>query len=223
MTVSMVVDDREVHARQGTTLLDAFRSAGIEVPTLCFHDAVSPYAACRLCLVEVTAGKRTMLTASCMYPVTDGIVVQTSSERVMRARRMVAELLLARCPNVPEIRRIARNLGVTRTRFKERDETCVLCGLCVRGCEEIAGLGAITFANRGVHTELVSPFRIPSEICSGCTTCIYLCPTDAVRFGEIRIMESAHPLHHESEQAKCGLCAEYDMISEFRESPWVPS
>lgn len=191
--VRITVDGNEVKTREGLTLLDVFREIGVEVPTLCHHEAVSPYAACRLCLVEVTMEKRNMLAASCLYPVSDGLDVKTGSERVMRARRMVAELLLARSPNVPKIQEIAGDLGIHEPRFKMRDETCVLCGLCVRGCREIAGVGAIDFANRGVYIEMVTPFKIPSEVCVGCTTCIYLCPTDAIKLGEIRVLESLRP------------------------------
>ena len=188
--VKIIIDGKEVETREGLPLLDVFHRMGIKVPTLCFHESVSPYAACRLCLVEVTLGKRSMLAASCMYPVSEGVVVKTASERVLRARRMVAELLLARSPNVPRVREIAQELGVEVTRFPKKDEVCILCGLCVRGCREIAGIGAIDFASRGVYAEMVTPFNIPSEICVGCTTCIYLCPTDAIQLEEIRLMET---------------------------------
>ncbi len=187
----MIIDDKEVEARDGLTLLDVFRKIGVNVPTLCHHEAVSPYGACRLCLVEVTMGRRNMLAASCLYPVTEGIIVKTDSERVLRARRMVAELLLARSPNVPYIQQIAREQGITEPRFKKRDERCVLCGLCVRGCREIAGVGAIDFSNRGVYMEVVTSFKILSEACVGCTTCVYLCPTDAIWSGDIRELSFA--------------------------------
>ena len=189
--VKMTIDDQKVEAEEGLTLLDLFRRIGVSVPTLCHHEALSPYGACRLCVVEVTVGQRNMLTASCLYPVTDGAVVSTASERVLRARRMVAELLLARSPNVPYIREIASDLGVEASRFKKKDKICVLCGLCVRGCEEIAGVGVIDFANRGVYMEVTTPFKVASEVCVGCTTCVYLCPTDAIRLGDIRELSFA--------------------------------
>ena len=176
----MIIDDKEVEAQEGQTLLDVFRRIGIKIPTLCHHETVSDYGACRLCLVEVTAVRRSMLTASCLYPVTEGVVVKTASERGLRSRRMVAELLLARSPQVPHIQEIAREQGLEMSRFRKRDETCVLCGLCVRGCKEIAGVGAIDFSNRGVYMEVATPFKLPSDACVGCTTCVYLCPTDAI-------------------------------------------
>lgn len=221
--VTMIIDGREVEAREGLTLLDVFRQIGVKVPTLCHHEAVSPYAACRLCLVEVTIGKRTMLAASCLYPATDGVEVNTASERVLRARRMVAELLLARSPNVPKVQEIARDLGIDQPRFPKRDEQCVLCGLCVRGCREIAGVGAIDFASRGVYVELVTPFKIPSEVCVGCTICIYLCPTDAIRLGDIRILETPHIYEDAHDGTKCTLCTGDGMTAAFHEiEPAVP-
>lgn len=215
--VKMVIDDKEVEAREGLTLLDVFHRIGIKIPTLCFHEAVSPYAACRLCLVEISLGQRTMLAASCLYPVTEGAVVKTASERVLRARRMVAELLLARSPNVPRVKEIARDLGITEPRFTKKEERCILCGLCVRGCREIAGVGAIDFANRGVYTELVTPFKIPSEVCVGCTTCIYLCPTDAIQLGEIRVLETVHQFKENGQEMNCTTCTVSQMSPGFQE------
>ncbi|MFQ6674004.1 MAG: 2Fe-2S iron-sulfur cluster-binding protein [Fidelibacterota bacterium] len=213
--IKLTVDGQEVEAPEGLTLLDVFRQMGVRVPTLCHHEAVTPYAACRLCLVEVTMGKRNMLTASCLYPASDGILVETSSERVVRSRRMVAELLLARCPDVPRVRQIAEELGIEEPRFPERDETCVLCGLCVRGCREIAEVGAIDFANRGVHAELVTPFKLPSEVCVGCSTCVYLCPTGSIRLEEIRTLEAPHVFQEPVHGAKCTLCGEYGIDHQF--------
>lgn len=214
--VKMIIDDKEVEVREGLTLLDVFRNIGIKIPTLCHHESVSPYAACRLCLVEVTMGQRNMLAASCLYPVTDGVIVQTASERVLKARRMVAELLLARCPDVPKVQQIAQELGITEPRFRKKDETCVLCGLCVRGCWEIAGVGAIDIASRGVHAELVTPFNLPSEVCVGCTTCVYLCPTDAIKLDEIRRVEMPHYFTDGSQGVKCTLCGEFPIVPEFQ-------
>jgi len=221
--VKIIIDDQEVEAREGLTLLDVFRKIGVNVPTLCHHEAVSPYAACRLCLVEIITKQRSILAASCLYPVTAGLAIKTASDRVLKARRMVAELLLARCPNVPEIQKIAEDLGVGEPRFKKKDEKCILCGLCVRGCREIAGIGAIDFAGRGVYTEIVSPFKVPSDACVGCTTCIYLCPTDAIRLGEIRVIEIPHQFEDELQGTKCKLCGEYPMNPIFHDIELISS
>ncbi|MBI2193626.1 MAG: (2Fe-2S)-binding protein [Planctomycetes bacterium] len=203
----LIVDGKEIEARDGRTLLPVLRGIGVRIPTLCFHEAVSPYGACRLCLVEVTAGKRTLLAASCMYPVAEGLVVKTASERVIRARRMVAELLLARCPGVPRVREIAGELGVQASRFPQRDERCVLCGLCVRGCAEIAGVHAIDFASRGVYMDLAPPFHRASETCVGCTTCVTLCPTGCLDPLDFRMPPSRHRFSETRPAAGCTLCA----------------
>lgn len=202
----LIIDGKEVETREGISLLDLFRRIGIRIPTLCFHESVSPYGSCRLCVVEVTSGKRNMLASSCTYPVADGLEVKTASDRVLRARRMVAELLLARCPQVPAVRQIAKDLGVLKSRFPEKDEKCVLCGLCVRGCSELAGVGAIDFANRGVYMELATPFKSASEMCVGCTTCVYLCPTGCLNPEEFRKPPAPHRFAERREATKCTLC-----------------
>ncbi|MFQ6609007.1 MAG: 2Fe-2S iron-sulfur cluster-binding protein [Fidelibacterota bacterium] len=214
--IKLTINGKKIESRAGLTLLDVFRQNGIRVPTLCHHEAVSPYAACRLCLVEVTAGPRKMLTASCMYPAADGIIVETESKRALTARRLVAELLLARCPDIPEVQRIAVELGVNETRFPQRNETCVLCGLCVRGCREIAGVGVLDFANRGAFAEVVTPFDLPSEMCVGCTTCVYLCPTDTIQLSEIRRLEAPHAFNGNGKEIKCILCGQYQIDHQFQ-------
>jgi len=220
--IRLTVDGKKLKAQEGMTLLDVCRQHGIRIPTLCYHEAVTPYAACRLCLVEVTAGTRKVLAASCMYPATDGVEVKTASARVLTARRMVAELLLARCPDVPRVRAVAAELGVTETRFPERTETCILCGLCVRGCREVAGVGALDFAGRGVFTEVVTPFRLPSEMCVGCSTCVYLCPTDTVNLTGIRQRNSPHP-HKAGAGIKCVLCGPNQTGQEFSDVEEPPA
>ncbi len=215
--IKLTINGKEIETREGLTLLDVFRQNGIRVPTLCHHEAVTPYAACRLCLVEVAAGPRKMLTASCMYPASDGIEVETESERAVKARRIVAELLLARCPEVPEVRRIATELGVDETRFPKREETCVLCGLCVRGCREIAGVGVLDFANRGAFAEVVTPFKLPSEMCIGCSTCVYLCPTDTIQLTEIRRLEAPHSFNGDGDGIKCVLCGQHQIDHQFHD------
>jgi len=215
--IRLTVDGRKLNAREGMTLLDVCRQNGIRIPTLCYHEAVTPYAACRLCLVEVIAGRRKVLAASCMYPATDGVKVRTTSERVLTARRMVAELLLARCPGVPRVQAVAAELGVTDTRFSKQTETCVLCGLCVRGCREIAGVGVLDFAGRGAFTGVVTPFKLPSEMCVGCSTCVYLCPTDTMKLAEIRQRESAHAYEVDATGLKCMLCGPRQIDQQFRD------
>jgi heterodisulfide reductase subunit A len=187
---SLIIDNRKVHVEEGATILDAAKVAGIRIPTLCYHEALAPYGACRMCLVEIIAGGRPGLAASCAYPALEGLVVRTDTQRVFKARRMVAELLLARCPEVPEVKALAQELGIERPRFRLEAENCILCGLCVRTCEEIVGVSAINFVNRGTAREVTTPFSVSSEVCIACGACAMVCPTGAIQ------IEGAEWLEH---------------------------
>src|SRR4030042_675825 len=146
--VTLTIDGREVQAEVGTTILKVAEDNNIYIPTLCFNEAVKPYGACRLCLGEITRGKRERLVASCLYEVEEGLVVKTNSERISSNRRMLMELLLARCPNNKEVQDLAHKLGVQETSFRLDDNQCMLCALCVRVCQEVVGVSAISLVNR---------------------------------------------------------------------------
>ncbi|MEE9315886.1 MAG: 2Fe-2S iron-sulfur cluster-binding protein [bacterium] len=204
--VKLTINNREVEVEEGATVLQAARKLGIEIPTLCYHEALAPYGACRVCLVEVATGKRSRLTTACTYPVWEGIAVRTDSERVIKARRFIIELLLARCPNVPQIRELAEKLGVKQTRFKTADKECILCGLCGRVCKEIIGSSAISFINRGIERVMETPFEIDSEVCIGCGACAFVCPTGAIKIEDIKGYRKIEIWHAQRELAKCKDC-----------------
>ena len=174
--VNLIIDGVKVKAEEDSTILGVARFYGINIPTLCYHEELTPYGACRLCMVEVKDGKRTRLVASCLYPVREGIEVKTHSERVMNGRKLILELLLARCPNSKNLQDLASQMGLEHVRFKMENEDCILCGLCVRMCAEQMGSGAIGFAGRGQRREVVTPFRTASDICRNCGACMYICP-----------------------------------------------
>jgi heterodisulfide reductase subunit A-like polyferredoxin/ferredoxin len=183
MPVTITIDGQEITAEEGEPLLKVAQNAGFDIPSLCYHEALSPYGSCRLCLVEIEDNGQRKLHASCTYTVKDGIAVYTQSERVLRTRKVVLELLLARCPNSEYVQELASKYGVEKTRFKHRfngEETCVLCGLCVRVCRERMNRGSIGFAKRGSDREVVVPFDKPSDYCLICGSCISVCPTDAI-------------------------------------------
>ncbi len=182
------INGSEVEAEPGWTVLETARHYGIEIPTLCYHEAVSASGACRLCMVELREGKWSKLVASCIYPVKDGIEIHTETERVSNVRRWIFEMLLAQCPASPEIREMAKKYGVVSTRFSANnpDEDCMVCGLCTRACEEIVGLSAISVMDRGVYKKIGAPFSRPTEICVACGCCVTICPTGAMR----RLIES---------------------------------
>ena len=181
--VTLTINGREIKAAEGTTVLDAARDNNIYIPTLCVNESVAPYGACRLCMAEVTRGKRQRIVASCLYEVAESLVVNTESERVAGIRRIAIELLLARCPKSLEVREMAESLGVIETRFKIEDEEnkCILCALCTRVCHEVVGQSAISLVNRGTEREVALPFYEDTDACIACGSCVYICPTQAIQ------------------------------------------
>ena len=175
---SLTINNTAIEVADGTKLLHAIEKAGIRVPTLCHHKALTPYGACRLCIVEVQVpGRPATVHASCSYPALDGITVLTHSERVMKARRIVAELLLARAPAAGPVQRVAAELGVRATRINKKNDDCIYCGLCVRMCEERMGRSAVGFSGRGPGKKLEPPFGKHNPACWTCGACNFICPT----------------------------------------------
>jgi bidirectional [NiFe] hydrogenase diaphorase subunit len=193
---TMEIDGRRVAFDSGDTVLAVARKNGIAIPTLCHHPGLASYGGCRLCVVDVTRpeweGWRRLVTA-CEYAAEAGLVVVTNSERVVRARRTVVDLLLARCPSTPFVVELARTLGLSETSFAPRDEPddCILCGLCVRVCAAV-GADAIGSAGRGVDKQVGPPYAppnydrppglAPAADCVGCLCCAHICPTGHIRF-----------------------------------------
>jgi NADH dehydrogenase/NADH:ubiquinone oxidoreductase subunit G len=194
--ISIKVNGLPVTVEEGTTILEAARFLGFPIPTLCHMEGLSPYGACRLCVVEIGAGAKTRLVSSCTYPAEDGLVVRTASSRVVRARKMVLELLLASCPQSKVIQDLASAHDVRQQRFRQEYEDCILCGLCVRMCREQMMAGAIGFRGRGERRSLGTPFDVPSEECRVCGGCMYVCPACQLRC-----------TYTEPEKAICGGCA----------------
>jgi heterodisulfide reductase subunit A len=175
--VRLTINDRPVEVPEGTTLLEAARKIGVSIPTLCYYEALKPYGGCRLCLVEVTAGSRTVLTASCTYPVAEDLQVRTDTEEVLEGRRLVIDLLLSRCPEIPALQEIAAQLEVAGPSFAKGDGDCILCGQCVRMCHEVQHVGAIGMVGRGAKRQVTTPYGNFSEVCRACGACQFVCPT----------------------------------------------
>jgi heterodisulfide reductase subunit A len=195
--VRFTINGQEFKAEEGQTVLEVAQRAGIHIPTLCYHAALEPYGACRLCTVEIQWGRRVSLQTACTYPVQEGIEVQTMSPSVIQARKMILELLLARCPNVPLVQDLAREYGIEKPRFKTDDpeEKCVLCGLCVRVCNELVGAGAINFSDRGTGRMVGPPFLEKTDACIGCGACAIVCPTGVIQIvGEEEAIYEELPL-----------------------------
>jgi NADH dehydrogenase/NADH:ubiquinone oxidoreductase subunit G len=219
-TIAITINRQEIEAQAGMTILEAARENGIEIPTLCYHQELSPIGACRICVVEVE-GSRT-LVGSCHTPVTEGMVIHTHSDKVLATRRMIVELILAsHCgscymcekANICELRQIAADLEVGLPRFQTRKNyypledvspyivrdltKCVLCRRCVRACREVAGQNVFAIAYRGFDSKVVVDFDQPidKEVCRDCDVCISFCPTGALsRPREVKEARKGKPL-----------------------------
>jgi len=204
--VKFIIDGKKVKAEEGSTILKEALNLGIEIPALCYHPALTPIGACRLCIVEVTKGKRTRIVTSCNYPIEEGLAVKTDTERIVRQRKLIIELLLARCPDVEIVKSLACQMGVEKSRFREENKDCILCGLCVKVCEEIIGVGVIDFVNRGIDEEVDTPYRIASDVCIGCGACAFICPTGAIKIEDIEGKRRIERWHTSLPLQKCKIC-----------------
>jgi bidirectional [NiFe] hydrogenase diaphorase subunit len=195
-TITLTINGLPVKVDKGSTLLEAARFIGFPIPTLCHVDGLSPYGACRLCVVEIGEGLKAKLVTSCTYPAEEGLKVRTASSRVVRARKMILELLLASCPQSKTIQDLAAAHNVRQQRFKQEYEDCILCGLCVRMCQEQMMAKAIGFRGRGQNRSIGTPFDMTSDVCRQCGACMYICPACSLRC-----------TYNEPEKAICGACA----------------
>ncbi|HUS04404.1 MAG TPA: 2Fe-2S iron-sulfur cluster-binding protein [Dehalococcoidia bacterium] len=191
----IIIDGIDFEAQEGWTILDVAKFLGIEIPTLCYHEGLSPWGGCRLCLVEIHEGENTKLVTSCTYPLQEGLVVRTATKRVVWARNLILELMIAQCPTSKVLQDLAAKMGLERVRFKPKWEDCIYCGLCVRICEEQMMAKAIGFVDRGNKLKITTPFDKASEECRRCGACLYICPACTLR------CEGPEP-----ENVLCGRC-----------------
>ena len=218
--ITIEVNGKKIEAQENEMLLDALRRCGIRVPTLCHMENLFPSGACRLCSVEVEG--MPSLVPSCAFPVAPGMKVKTHSARAVQARKTIIELLLANHPDDClycvrngncQLQSLADELGVRQRRFRgkrneyqldvsnpslERDPSkCILCGRCVRVCEEIQGVAAIDFIGRGSQTRIGTPFEEGLNVssCINCGQCIMVCPTGALR-EQSNIKEVVSAIHN---------------------------
>jgi predicted molibdopterin-dependent oxidoreductase YjgC len=228
-TVRLVIDGKEVTTAAGNTILMAASQAKIHIPTLCYHPRLPVSGACRVCVVEVEG--RPALVASCAMPVAEGMVVHTKTERVLRARRLVVDLLLAsgdhncllcQSNGSCELQDLAYELGIESFRFPvdspgypkdtsnamiERDlNKCILCGRCVRACNEVQVNEVIDFGYRGGKAKIVTAWDLPygESECVFCGECVSVCPTGALTERQAKF--KARPWKLQKVRTTCAYC-----------------
>ena len=183
--IPVQIDGNPVEVEPGTTILAAGRQAGVFVPTLCNHEMLEPYGACRVCSVEIEQGGRRKIVTACNYPIHDELQVFTSSETALSTRKMVLEMMLARWPNVTIVKNMAQQAGVESARFSHPEKNtsehaCILCGHCVRMCREGVWHKVLAFEGRGSSRKVVMPYGEVIPECTGCGACAAVCPTGAI-------------------------------------------
>jgi NADH dehydrogenase/NADH:ubiquinone oxidoreductase subunit G len=191
--IHLRIDNKEVTAKPGMTLLEAAQSVGISIPTLCHHEKLEPYGGCRLCIVEVDVRGWTRMVVSCVYVVEEDLVVRTRSEKIDRIRKSLVELLLAHAPDSPQLLDLAAEYGAERDRFEKEPLFCIHCGLCVRYCAEVIKKNAVGFIDRGVRKEIAFIPEIASKECNSCKACFPLCPTSYLQAAFVLTESLAFP------------------------------
>jgi bidirectional [NiFe] hydrogenase diaphorase subunit len=227
--VNLTIDNKKIEAEAGQTILEVARENGIVIPTLCSNEALEPSGACRMCVVEVKHGKRTRIVTSCLYPVAEGLVVDTKSERVLAARRLVLQLLLARCPESKQLKEMADDLGIQpEPRFKpDKDASkCILCRMCVRTCEKVVGVCAIGFSYRGSEKNVCTPFQEDSVSCIGCGACAYVCPSGHIEMETTETGDARKIWGRTFKMKACKVCGRYfapeDQLAYISRTTGVP-
>lgn len=179
--MKITIDGINFDAPEGWTILETAKFLGLEIPTICHDEGLSPWGGCRLCIVEIGTGNNTKLVTSCTYPVEKNLVVFTATKRVVNARKMILELLISQCPTSKTLQDLAAKMGLKQVRFSPKWEDCIYCGLCVRMCEEQMMANAIGFVNRGNKLKINTPFNKTSDECRRCGGCMYICPACTTR------------------------------------------
>jgi len=211
--MNIVIDGKECRAEHGEYILDVAKRNGIHIPALCHSEALPGQGNCRMCIVEIIDNSRRKIVTSCSYPITKEIEVVTCSEKIKKMRKTIMRLISARAPSSDLIKQLSEEYDLPpETKFKiDKEEKCILCGLCVRACGEV-GAHAISTVNRGTIKKVSTPFEETPPECIGCGACAYVCPTGAI---EIEEHQGKRTIWNKTfELLKCTGCGDYFMTQE---------
>ncbi len=206
--ITLTIDGAKIRAPRGTLVLDIALEYGICIPHLCHKSDLTPIGACRLCIVETIKNGRSKVTTSCTLEAEEGMVVLAHSEKILKVRKNIAEMLIAEAPDSRAVQDIALLCGVKQVRYPFRNESCILCGRCVRACSEIWQSNSLGFVGRGKERHVALPFDKRPQLCKRCDACIDFCP--------MTITPCPGPFK-EGEEALCGLCE--SQLSMAEETP----
>lgn len=195
--VTLTINGAGIRAPEGVPVLEIALRHNICIPHLCHMKDLTPMGACRLCIVENVRHGASKVTTSCTLETKEGMVILTHTEKIIKARRNIAEMLVAEAPNSRAIQDMAVRCGVKKVRYPFEHKNCVLCGRCVRACSEIWRSRSLGFVGRGQKRHVALPFYERPEFCKRCNACIDLCP--------MTITPCPGPMK-KGEEALCGLC-----------------
>ena len=204
--VTLTIDGARIRAPGGMSVLDVALDHGICIPHLCHMRSFLDIGVCRLCLVEVEDDGREKITASCTLEAEEGMVIRAHTEKILKLRRNVAELLVAEAPNSRAIQDLAVRCGLTEVRYPFHHASCVLCGSCVRICSEVWQSRSLGMIGRGKETHVALPFNERPEYCKRCWACREVCP--------MTIAPCDRPMK-EGEEYLCGKCASQLTMVEY--------
>ena len=211
--ITFKLNGKTVQGEEGQYILQVAEKYGVAIPTLCHHKALEPAGMCRMCTVELFDGRRSRFVTSCNYPIWEGMEINTDSEAVHEGRKLIVEMLLARCPGEPTLTKLAQKYGIDEPRFPAGDDDCIVCGLCTRMCKKM-GNSVLSLSGRGVEIKVDTPYHLQSDICMACGACASVCPT-----GHITLEKIKNEITKQSFQM---IPSEYDLGLKGRKPVYVP-